>query len=210
MYFRTSAPSIDREDDPNDDRPKVTHKVYFDISQGGRDLGRIEIGLFGQIVPKTVKNFVELSTCHKKSNYVAVRGKLCGYQGSAFHRIIKNFMLQGGDFTRGDGTGGKSIYGDRFKDENFILHHNGAGWVSMANAGPDTNGSQFFICTVKTEWLDGKHVVFGKVLSGMSVVKQMDNVAVSQSKPREAVVIKQSGTLPVHSPFPVDLAPSTF
>jgi len=210
LYARMSSPDAGPEF-PDDARPKVTQKVYFDVSQGDRDLGRIEIGLFGEIVPKTVKNFFELSTCHKKSDYIAVRGKLCGYKGSSFHRIIKNFMIQGGDFTRGDGTGGKSIYGAKFPDENFKLEHNGAGWVSMANAGPDTNGSQFFICTVVTSWLDGKHVVFGKVLSGMSVVKKMEAVAVNgASKPLEPVIIKQSGSLPVQTPFPVDLSPSTF
>lgn len=211
LYVRLSEPSLDKEDAVDDNRPKITDKVYFDISQGDTDLGRIEIGLFGQIVPKTVKNFLELATCHKKSNYVAIRGKLCGYQGSSFHRIIKNFMLQGGDFTRGDGTGGRSIYGDKFKDENFVLHHNGAGWVSMANSGPDTNGSQFFICTVLTSWLDGRHVVFGKVLSGMSVVKRIEGVATNgANKPHDPVVIKQSGSLPVETPFGVDLAPSSF
>jgi len=212
LYHRLSLPNnIDAEDAPDDGRPRVTDKVYFDVFQGDVDLGRIEIGLFGQIVPKTVKNFVELSTCHKKSNYVAVRGKLCGYQGSSFHRIIHRFMLQGGDFTRGDGTGGRSIYGDKFKDENFVLKHNGAGWVSMANAGPDTNGSQFFICTVLTPWLDGRHVVFGKVLSGMSTVKKIEVVPTDgANKPLKPIIIKQSGSLPVETPFAVDLAPSTF
>lgn len=211
LYVRITTPSIDLEDAADDGRPKITDKVYFDVSQGDVDLGRIEIGLFGQIVPKTVRNFVELATCHKKSNYVAIRGRLCGYQGSSFHRVIKQFMLQGGDFTRGDGTGGRSIYGDKFKDENFVLKHNGAGWISMANAGPDTNGSQFFICTVVTPWLDGRHVVFGKVLSGISVVKRIEGVATDgANKPLNPVVIKQSGSLPVETPFAVDLAPSTF
>jgi len=214
LYVRVMTPSLDDDGEgavASDGRPRITDKVYFDVSQGDTDLGRIEIGLFGEVVPKTVRNFVELSTCHKKSNYVAVHGRLCGYQGSTFHRIIRNFMLQGGDFTRGDGTGGKSIYGDKFKDENFVLTHNGAGWVSMANAGQDTNGSQFFICTVMTSWLDGKHVVFGKVLSGMSVVRKIESVEVDRAnKPLQAVVIKHAGSLPVKTPFPVDKGPSTF
>ena len=150
----------------------------------------VEIGLFGGTVPRTVNNFKTL--CEKpKCNEP---GPSCeGYVGSNFHRVISNFMIQGGDFTRGDGTGGRSIYVEKFADENFKLRHYGSGWLSMANDGKDTNGSQFFITTVKTSWLDGKHVVFGKVLSGMSIVRAVERTPLSSGNNKPLSTVKIAG-----------------
>jgi len=168
---------------------KVTDKVYFDVSINGEPSGRIIIGLFGDVGPKTVKNFVTFAT-------VGFDGHK--YAGSKFHRVIKNFMIQGGDITAGDGTGGLSIYGQRFADENFELKHTEPGMLSMANAGKDTNGSQFFITLVETTWLNGRHVVFGKVLEGMDVVRKIEAIQTnSEDQPMTPILIQDSGTLPV-------------
>lgn len=173
---------------------KVTNKVFFDMTIGGEPAGRIVMGLFGSVAPKTVENFRALCTGEKG---VGKLGKPLHYKGSKFHRIIPDFMLQGGDFTSGNGMGGESIYGVKFADENFKLKHKTPGYLSMANAGPDTNGSQFFITTVKTPWLDGRHVVFGKILEGMDVVKKIEGIGSPSGTPNKEVLVADSGELTV-------------
>lgn len=176
------------ETDPR--HAKVTNKVFFDVEIDGKNIGRIVMGLFGDVVPKTAENFRALCTGEKG---VGKSGKRLHYKGSKFHRVIPDFMLQGGDFTHGTGTGGESIYGDKFPDENFQLHHTGPGLLSMANAGPNTNGSQFFITTVQTSWLNGRHTVFGRVLEGMDVVKKIEAVGSPSGQPSKPILISDSG-----------------
>jgi peptidylprolyl isomerase len=165
--------------------------AFFDIEYGpagNTQTGRVEFKLYDDVVPKTAKNFAELC-----KGFTDDTGKVLTYKGSAFHRVIPQFMLQGGDFTRGNGTGGKSIYGEKFADENFKIRHERPGLLSMANAGPNTNGSQFFITTVKTGWLDGKHVVFGEVTKGYEVVEAIEKLGSSSGSVRGTAKIVDSG-----------------
>lgn len=161
-------------------------KVALDVTIGGEPAGTLTLELFADVVPKTAENFRALCTGEKG---MGKSGKPLSYAGSPFHRIIPGFMIQGGDFTRGNGTGGESIYGEKFADENFNLKHTGPGILSMANAGPNTNGSQFFITVAETSWLDGKHVVFGKVVDGMDVLKKMEDQGTRSGQTKSPVVL---------------------
>jgi len=162
-------------------------RVYMDIKIGDDDAGRIIMMLRGDVVPKTAENFRQL--CTGEHGF--------GYANSIFHRVIPGFMCQGGDFTNHNGTGGKSVYGEKFEDENFCLEHTGEGVLSMANAGPGTNGSQFFLCTAKTSHLDGKHVVFGKVIEGYEIVKKVEEVGSQGGETSKRVEVTACGELPL-------------
>lgn len=170
----------------------VTHTVYFDLEIGGQPAGRVKFGLFGDVVPITAENFRALCTGEKGNG---TSGKPLHYKGSKFHRVIPGFMCQGGDFTRGNGTGGESIYGEKFADENFALKHTQPLLLSMANAGRNTNGSQFFITTAVTAWLDGKHVVFGKVIEGDEIIRAVEKQGSRGGATMADVVIADCGEL---------------
>jgi len=174
---------------------KVVVRVFFDITIGDKAPERIVFELFNDTVPKTAENFRALCTGEKSTPE-----NLLHYKGCSFHRVITKFMIQSGDFTHHNGMGGKSIYGEKFEDENFIYKHDTPGLLSMANSGPNTNGSQFFITTVPTHHLDGKHVVFGKVIKGINVVRKIENIPTTESKPNIPCIISNCGELKVDEP----------
>ena len=171
---------------------KVTQKTYLEVQIDGQPAGKIVIGLFGNTVPKTTQNFASLCTGEAGNG---LSGKPLNYKNTPLHRIIPGFMAQGGDTTQGDGTGGESIFAQQFDDENFKLKHEKPYLLSMANAGPNTNGSQFFITFKETPWLDGHHVVFGEVLEGFDVVNQLEQIGTQSGQPTKQAVITDSGII---------------
>jgi len=178
---------VDKEVELNPNNPKV----FFNLTKGKEELGKVVMQVYEDVVPKTAQNFIALCTGDKGK---CSTGQPLHYKGSTFHRVIKNFMIQGGDFTAGNGTGGESIYGSKFDDENFKLKHTEPGLLSMANAGKNTNGSQFFITTVATPHLDDKHVVFGRVVEGMDIIKKIEECETDKGdKPKEDIVIDDCG-----------------
>mmetsp|Transcript_37263 Transcript_37263/g.57792 ORF Transcript_37263/g.57792 Transcript_37263/m.57792 type:complete len:190 (-) Transcript_37263:153-722(-) len=188
MGCGSSAPEETFAKGKREDNPVV----YFDITVGGKPTGRIEMELRADVVPKTAENFRCLCTGERGTGKT---GKKLHFKGSTFHRVIPGFMCQGGDFTRHNGTGGEGIFGEQWPDENFELKHTGPGILSMANAGPNTNGSQFFLCTEETSWLDGKHVVFGQVTNGLDVVRKIEKVGSQSGTTKKPVVVADSGQL---------------
>ena len=173
-------------------KPKITNKVFFEISINGKVEGRIIMGLYGEVVPQTAENFRALCTGEKG---MGKNGKPLSYKGCPFHRIIPKFMIQGGDITSGNGYGGESIYGRKFNDENFKIKHEGPGLLSMANSGPNTNGSQFFITTVPCPWLNGKHVVFGEVIENYDLVKKIESYGTQNGSPKAKIIISDCGEI---------------
>jgi len=195
-YFTNSRVNNNKDGPLAAPQATITSRAYLDMTMDGKPMGRIVVGLYGDTVPRTVANFETL--CRGDTQYCIDNDRCIPlrYQNTLVHRIIPGFMLQSGDFILHNGTGGRSIYGGRFDDENFKLKHTGPGVLSMANAGPHTNGSQFFICTAKTPHLDGKHVVFGTVLDGWGVVQEIEQVGTASGRPLADVRIADCGVLP--------------
>ena len=188
----TSALHVRRAAPPAMQAPAATARTFLDLTIGGKPVGRMTFALFGEVAPRTVENFRALCT---GEGGVGVAGQPLHLKGSSFHRIIPQFMCQGGDFTNGDGTGGESIYGRTFDDESFELKHTGIGQLSMANSGPNTNGSQFFVTIAPCPWLDGKHVIFGELVDGFDVLGKLEMVGSRSGTTKFPVVVSDCGEL---------------